>query len=342
MNLDFQENVSLKPYNTFGIDVSARWFCSLDNVEALPALLNSAQFRSGPVLWLGGGSNLLFTKNFPGLVVRLTLSGQRILSEDTDSVLIEAAAGEQWHPFVLATLAKGWCGLENLSLIPGTVGAAPIQNIGAYGVEVKQTLQEVVCADLNDYGKLVTLANADCRFGYRDSVFKHEQAGKLLILAVRFKLSKTATVETRYGDISGELERMGIHSEPTPQQVSDAVIRIRSSKLPNPLELGNAGSFFKNPIIDAKQAEDLLTQYPQMPHYPATDGKVKLAAGWLIDQAGLKGYRVGDAGVHAKQALVLVNYGTATGNDIWAMAEHVRATVRQKYGVILEPEPVVL
>lgn len=342
MTLDFQENVSLKPYNTFGIDVSARWFYTLGDTATLPALLDSPQFQAGPVLWLGGGSNLLFTKNFPGLVVRMALNGQRILSEDVDSVLIEAAAGEPWHPFVLSTLAEGWNGLENLSLIPGTVGATPIQNIGAYGVEVKKTLQEVVCADLSDKGRLVTLSNADCRFGYRDSVFKHEQAGKLLILAVRFRLSKKAGAETQYGDIAKELERLGVSGEPSAKQVSDAVINIRSSKLPNPMELGNAGSFFKNPVLSSAQAEALLAQHPQLPHYPAGNGKVKLAAGWLIDQAGLKGHRVGDAGVHAKQALVLVNYGSATGSEIWALAEHVRATVQQRYGVTLEPEPVVL
>lgn len=342
MNPVFLEHVSLLPYNTFGIAVSARWFTTLDDLAALPALLESEPYRKGPVLWLGGGSNLLFTQDFPGLVIRVALRGQRVLQEDEHQVLVEAAAGETWHPFVQHTLAQGWSGLENLSLIPGTVGAAPIQNIGAYGVELKDTLHEVVCADLTRQGALVTLSNADCRFGYRDSVFKHEMAGKLLVVVVRLRLSKRHKVDTQYGDIAAELNRMGIGAEPTPSQVSEAVIHIRNSKLPNPAELGNAGSFFKNPIVPSASAEALLATYPRMPHYPAGPGREKLAAGWLIDQSGLKGYRVGDAGVHAKQALVLVNYGNASGREIWALAQQVQQTVQQRYGILLEPEPLVL
>jgi UDP-N-acetylmuramate dehydrogenase len=342
MNPVFLEHVSLQPYNTFGIEVKARWFTTLDDLTQLAALLDSESYRQGPVLWLGGGSNLLFTQDFPGLVVRVALRGQRVLEEDQHSVLVEAAAGEAWHPFVQHTLAQGWSGLENLSLIPGTVGAAPIQNIGAYGVELKDTLHEVVCADLTQQGKLVTLSNADCRFGYRDSVFKHEMAGKLLVTAVRLRLAKQARVDTHYGDIAAELTRLGISGEPTPSQVSEAVIHIRNRKLPNPAELGNAGSFFKNPIVPSATAEALLTTYPRMPHYSAGPGKEKLAAGWLIDQAGLKGYRIGDAGVHAKQALVLVNYGGASGGEIWALAQQVQQTVQQRYGILLEPEPLVL
>ncbi|RXZ42454.1 UDP-N-acetylmuramate dehydrogenase [Crenobacter cavernae] len=341
MSLTFHERVSLKPYNTFGIAVSARRFTTLSDLDDLPALLDCAPYREGPVLFLGGGSNLLFTRDYPGLVVKLELSGVRVLAEDETGVLVEAAAGEAWHPFVRSTLAEGWSGLENLSLIPGTVGAAPIQNIGAYGAEVKDTIEAVVCADLDNGGAEVVLSNADCRFAYRDSVFKREAAGRLLVTAVRFRLSKTPQVKTGYGDIAGELARMGI-AEPTPLDVSEAVIRIRQAKLPDPAVLGNAGSFFKNPIVDAGHAERLIARFPAMPHYPAGEGRVKLAAGWLIDAAGLKGYRDGDAAVHDRQALVLVNHGGASGSQIRALAQKVQDTVFERYGVRIEPEPIVL
>ncbi|TCP14493.1 UDP-N-acetylmuramate dehydrogenase [Crenobacter luteus] len=341
MSLTFVEHAPLKPHNTFGVAVSARWFTTLSELADLPALIASAPYREGPVLFLGGGSNLLFTRDYPGLVVKLALSGVRKIAEDETSVVVEAAAGEPWHPFVQRTLAEGWYGLENLSLIPGTVGAAPIQNIGAYGVEVKDALTEVVCADLHHGGAPLTLANADCRFGYRDSVFKHEAAGRLLVTAVRFRLSKTPQLKTGYGDIAGELSRMGV-TEPTPRDVADAVIRIRQSKLPDPARLGNAGSFFKNPVVDAAAAALLLERFPTLPHYPAGDGRVKLAAGWLIDNAGLKGHRVGDAAVHERQALVLVNHGGASGQQIRALAATVQDAVRERYGVLIEPEPVVL
>ncbi|MCW3479319.1 UDP-N-acetylmuramate dehydrogenase [Neisseriaceae bacterium JH1-16] len=331
----------LTALNTFGIAVNARHFTTLTERADLPALLTSEAYHQGPVLWLGGGSNLLFTRDYPGLVVKVALRGVQVLADDGDTVLVEAAAGETWHDFVCHTLAEGWAGLENLSLIPGTVGAAPIQNIGAYGVEVKDRLDSVVCADLSDGGAEVILANADCRFGYRDSVFKHEAAGRLLVTAVRFRLSRHAALKTGYGDIQRELDAQGI-ATPTAQDVARAVIAIRQSKLPDPAVLGNAGSFFKNPVIDAEAAAALLARFPTLPHYPAADGRVKLAAGWLIDQAGLKGYRQGAAGVHEKQALVLVNHGGASGSEIRALAQHVQDTVRARYGVELEPEPIVL
>ncbi|BBH12205.1 UDP-N-acetylmuramate dehydrogenase [Chromobacterium haemolyticum] len=341
MSLTFSHHYPLKPLNTFGMDARARDFCQLDSLSDLPALLESPAYRAGPVLWLGGGSNLLFTRDYSGLVVKLGLRGIRLLEESGDDVIVEAAAGENWHGFVLHTLSQGWYGLENLSLIPGTVGASPIQNIGAYGVEAKDHIHQVVCADLDHGGAALTLDKADCRFGYRDSVFKHDAAGRLLVTAVRFRLSRTARLRTGYGDIQQELNAAGI-AAPTPQDVSDAVIRIRSSKLPNPAELGNAGSFFKNPVLPAEQAQALLALHPALPHYPAADGKVKLAAGWLIDQCGLKGYRDGDAGVHARQALVLVNHGAASGDQMRALADKVRAEVRQRFGVELEPEPIIL
>ncbi|BBF84299.1 UDP-N-acetylenolpyruvoylglucosamine reductase [Aquitalea magnusonii] len=341
MTLCMQSQVSLKPHNTFGMDVSAAHFCQLDDLARLPALLADKHYQQGPVLWLGGGSNLLLTQDYPGLVVKLALRGIRVLQDHGDSLLVEAAAGENWHDFVRYCLQQGWYGLENLSLIPGTVGACPVQNIGAYGVEVKDRIAQVVCADLQANGTPVVLENTDCRFAYRDSVFKHEAAGRLLVTAVRFRLSRQPQLKTAYGDIQQELDKRGI-SQPTPLDVSDVVMAIRASKLPNPAELGNAGSFFKNPVIGQAQADELLQRFPALPHYPAGAGKVKLAAGWLIDQAGLKGYRQGDAAVHERQALVLVNHGAASGSQMWALACHVQDTVRQRYGVELEAEPLVL
>ncbi|MDN0083994.1 UDP-N-acetylmuramate dehydrogenase [Crenobacter sp. SG2305] len=341
MSLTFVSDHPLTSLNTFGIAVRARHFTPLAELTDLPALLASEPYRTGPVLWLGGGSNLLFTRDYPGLVIKVALKGIRVLEEDGNTVLVEAAAGETWHDFVCHTLAEGWSGLENLSLIPGTVGAAPIQNIGAYGVEVKDALESVVCADLTRGGEPVVLSCADCRFGYRDSVFKHEAAGRLLVTAVRFRLLRHATLKTGYGDIQRELDTQGI-SAPTAQDVARAVIAIRQSKLPDPTVLGNAGSFFKNPVIDTEQADALLARFPTLPHYPAPTNRVKLAAGWLIDQAGLKGYRQGAAGVHEKQALVLVNHGGASGSEIRALAQHVQDTVQERYGVALEPEPLVL
>lgn len=341
MSLTFCHDYPLKPLNTFGMDVRARVFCQLDTLAELPALLASPAYQAGPVLWLGGGSNLLFTRDYPGLVVKLALRGIRLLEQNGDEVIVEAAAGENWHAFVQHTLDQGCYGLENLSLIPGTVGASPIQNIGAYGVEVKDHIHQVICADLENGGAPLTLSAAECRFGYRDSVFKHEAAGRLLVVAVRFRLSRTPRLRTGYGDIQQELAAAGV-TTPTPLDVSAAVVRIRSSKLPNPAELGNAGSFFKNPVVPTEQAQALLERHPALPHYPAADGKTKLAAGWLIDQCGLKGHRDGDAGVHARQALVLVNYGAASGEQMRALAAKVRAEVKLRFGVELEPEPIIL
>lgn len=341
MTLQFRADVDLRPHNTFGMAVRAAHFCQLDDAADLPALLAHPLYRQGPVLWLGGGSNLLLTRDYPGLVSKVALAGIRLLGEDGDDVIVEAAAGENWHGFVQHALAQGWYGLENLSLIPGTVGASPVQNIGAYGVEVKDHLLEVVCARLDRNGETLMLSNAECRFGYRDSVFKREAAGRLLVTAVRFRLSRRADLRTGYGDIQKQLQADGV-DQPTPLDVSRAVVAIRQSKLPDPAVLGNAGSFFKNPVVDAEQASALLERHPQLPNYPAADGRVKLAAGWLIDQCGLKGYRDGDAGVHDKQALVLVNHGQATGAQMHALARKVQDLVKEKFGVALEPEPLIL
>lgn len=342
MSLEFRQNAPLKALNTFGMDVRAAHYCELDSLDDLPALLASAPYRQGPVLWLGGGSNLLFTRDYPGLVVRVRLQGRRLIEERGDTVLVEAAAGENWHRWVEYALQQGWFGLENLSLIPGSVGASPVQNIGAYGVEVKDRIHQVVCADLQDGGRPVTLANADCAFAYRDSLFKRAGAGRYLVTAVRFALSRTPALKTGYGDIERQLQQMPSWPNPTPLDVSRAVVAIRSAKLPDPARLGNAGSFFKNPIVSADQAAALVARFPGLPSYPAGEGRAKLAAGWLIDQAGFKGYRQQDAGVHERQALVLVNYGTASGADMHALAQQIQAAVKARYGVMLEAEPVIL
>lgn len=342
MSLEFIRNAPLKAHNTFGMDVRAAHYCELNDLADLPALLEREAFRTGPVLWLGGGSNLLFTRDYPGLVVRVALRGRRLLADAGDQVIVEAGAGEVWHDWVCHTLASGWYGLENLSLIPGSVGASPVQNIGAYGVEVKDHISEVVCADLHQGGREVVLDNAACRFGYRDSLFKHEGAGRYLVCAVRFRLSRTARLKTGYGDIERELATYPSWPQPDACDVSRAVSAIRTAKLPDPRELGNAGSFFKNPVVSEAHAEALLRRYPDLPCYPAGPGRRKLAAGWMIDQAGFKGLRRGDAGVHARQALVLVNHGQASGAEIHALAQSIQAAIRERFGVELEAEPVIL
>ena len=342
MSLELQNNAPLKALNTFGMDAHAKYYCELTDLADLPALLASPAYRQGPVLWLGGGSNLLFTQDYPGLVVRVALMGSRLIETHDDAVIVEAAAGENWHEWVQTTLNHGWYGLENLSLIPGAVGACPVQNIGAYGVEVKDHISEVVCADLSQGGKLVTLKNAECAFAYRDSLFKHQEGLRYLVTAVRFKLSLTPLLKTSYGDIQRELEQMPSWPASSPLDVSRAIVTIRSAKLPDPKDLGNAGSFFKNPLLPDTKADALIAKHPGLPRYPMGNGLSKLAAGWMIEQSGLKGYREGDAGVHARQALVLVNYGHASGAQIRALAEKIQATVQQRYGVRLEAEPIIL
>lgn len=342
MTISFRHAVSLKPYNTFAIDAVANRFTELNDLADLPALLASDEYRNDRPFWLGGGSNIVLSGDLERLVIKVGLRGIRLLQQQSDSVIVEAAAGEPWHDFVQYTLAQGWYGLENLSLIPGTVGASPVQNIGAYGVEVKDCLDSVVCADLTANGQRCEIAAADCAFAYRNSVFKHELKERMLITAVRFRLSTQPTPRIDYGDIRRELATMNITGEPTPQQVADAVIALRRSKLPDPAVLGNAGSFFKNPVVDAATASALSTRYPDLPQYPANSGQVKLAAGWLIDHAGLKGYRQGNVGVHERQALVLVNYGDADGDNVIRLAGHIQQTIRQQYGITLEMEPLLI
>lgn len=339
MSFQPQEQVDLRPYNTLGVSARARYFASARIQPQLQAAMRWAMENDQPWLLLGGGSNLVLAGDVPGLVIRLEMSGRRVVHEDDEHVWVRAQAGENWHELVRWTLEQGWSGLENLSLIPGTAGAAPVQNIGAYGVELKDVLQQVLVLDALDFG-LKHLSVEDCQFGYRDSLFKREP-GRRVVLSIDLRLRKQPQLRMDYSPIRTELERRGIN-EPTPLDVSDAVIAIRQSKLPDPAGLANAGSFFKNPVIGAQQAAELKQQHPDMVQYPLADGQVKLAAGWLIEQAGWKGRCVGDAAVHEQQALVLVNRGQATGEDVLALAGQIRDDIASRYGVQLEIEPVVI
>lgn len=326
------ENFNLKSYNTFGINVVARYFASFRNIMELKEVLS----RQLPApLVLGGGSNLLFTKNYDGLVLKNEMKGIYIVREDEDYTYVRAGAGENWHGLVMHCINLGLGGLENLSLIPGNVGASPMQNIGAYGVELKDVFDSLEALHLHDQ-YLVRFNAATCAFGYRDSIFKRQTRNEYAITAVTFRLSKKPVLNTSYGAIEEELAKMGV--EPSIRSVSEAVIRIRSSKLPDPRQIGNAGSFFKNPIVSAERGMELKEKYPALPIYPHDEGQVKLAAGWLIEQCGWKGYREGDAGCHSRQALVLVNYGEASGKDIYALSERIVDSVRVKFGITLEKE----
>jgi UDP-N-acetylmuramate dehydrogenase len=339
VSLLLKEHLSLKPFNTFGVDVCAQLFAEAhDEAHVREALALAAQ-RALPLLVIGGGSNLLLTKDVEALVLRMASLGRRILSDDDQRVVVEAEAGEPWHPFVLWTLEQGLVGLENLSLIPGTVGAAPMQNIGAYGVEIKDVFAGLTALD-RETGEVRDFALEDCAFGYRDSLFK-QQPGRWLILRVRFVLQRHSTLHLDYGPIRQRLEAQGVQA-PTALDVSRAVCEIRSEKLPDPARLGNAGSFFKNPLVAASLAERLRAEHPDLVAYPAANEQVKLAAGWLIERAGWKGFRDGDAGVHERQALVLVNHGHATGSQLLSLARRIQADITTKFGVTLEIEPNVL
>lgn len=336
MSLQIQSNVSLKPFNTFGVDVRARFFAEAHTDSDVREALAYAAEHELELLVVGGGSNLLLTADIDALVLRMASRGIRITHEDCGAAVVEAEAGEPWHPFVQEMLARGLSGLENLSLIPGTVGAAPMQNIGAYGVEIKDVFHSLVALD-RQTGELREFSLADCAFGYRDSVFKHE-TGRWLILRVRFNLSFAARLHLDYGPVRQKLEAQGI-KEPTPLHVSRAICAIRSEKLPDPAVLGNAGSFFKNPVVTAALAERIKQTHPGLVAYPQPGGLMKLAAGWLIEQAGWKGFREGDAGVHTLQSLVLVNYGSASGHDLLNLARRIQADILERFGVSLEMEP---
>lgn len=339
MSLQVRQGVSLKPYNSFAVDVQASHFAEAASDQQVMQALAYAQSARLPLLLLGGGSNLLLTRDVEALVLRMTSRGIRILEDDGERVLIEAEAGEAWHPFVQWALAQGLAGLENLSLIPGTVGAAPVQNIGAYGVELKDVFAGLTALDRHT-GELRQFSLDDCNFAYRDSLFKRE-SGRWIILRVRFALSHAAALHLDYGPVRQRLAEQGI-SAPNAQDVSQAICAIRREKLPDPAELGNAGSFFKNPLVSAQLAANLRAAHADLVAYPQAEGQVKLAAGWLIERAGWKGFREGDAGVHRLQALVLVNYGQATGAQLLALARRIQADILERFGVELEIEPNVL
>ncbi len=326
----------MKPYNTFGIDARARYFGKFESIETLMILLTKNQKPKTKNLILGGGSNILFTHDYDGLVLKNELMGIEELHEDPEYIYVRAAAGENWHRFVMHCIDRNWAGLENLSLIPGNVGASPMQNIGAYGVELREVFWNLEAFHLGEK-KVHTFTENDCEFGYRESVFKKKYKDQFVILSVTFRLRKHPIFHTSYGAVQQELERMGV-KELSIKAISQAVINIRSSKLPDPNEIGNAGSFFKNPSIPAAEFKNLKSKFTNIIGYENADGTVKLAAGWLIEQCGWKGYRKGDAGVHAKQALVLVNYGNAKGDEVYEISEKILKDVRKKFGVTLERE----
>ena len=327
-----QKNISLLPYNTFGIDVPAEHFIEVTDASMLAGLAALPLQKH----ILGGGSNILLTQPVKGIVLLNRLKGIAVLKEDNEYVWLSVQAGELWHGLVMYSVEKGLGGIENLALIPGTVGASPMQNIGAYGVEAKETIESVTFWHWEERA-FITYANEECNFGYRDSIFKQTLQGKVFITSVVYKLRKKPVFNTTYGAIEQELEALGVQ-ELSVSAIARAVINIRSSKLPDPKKIGNSGSFFKNPTIPAVQYAVLLAQFPAMPCYKVSDSLVKVPAGWLIEQCGWKGYRQGGYGVHAKQALVLVNYGQAEGNDIWKLSGDILASVQGKFGIPLERE----
>lgn len=336
MSLQLQVDTSLKPFNSFGVDVRARLFAEAHNDDEVREALQYCAERELPLLVIGGGSNVLLTQDVQALVLRMATRGIRVIEDGGQRVVVEAEAGEVWHAFVLWTLAQGFAGLENLSLIPGTVGAAPMQNIGAYGVEIKDVFAGLTALD-RQTGQLRDFTLEECNFGYRDSVFKRH-LGRWLILRVRFALSRAARLHLEYGPVRQRLSEQGIH-QPTATDVSRAISSIRSEKLPDPAVLGNAGSFFKNPVVSSALAAELKLTHPNLVGYPQADGQVKLAAGWLIETAGWKGFREDDAGVHRLQSLVLVNYGAATGLQLLSLAQRIQEDIARRFNVQLEMEP---
>ena len=337
--MNFSQNYSLKNYNTFGIDAKAKYFATFNSEEELTNLLGSKIIQKEPLLILGGGSNILFTKDFDGLVLANEIKGIEIISENANYSTIKVGAGEVWHDFVLWSIEKDLSGIENLALIPGLVGASPMQNIGAYGVEVKDVIESVDFIEI-DSGNKKTIENSVCNFGYRDSIFKHELKGKVVITRVILQLSRTPLNKTTYGTINEELKNLNL--EANPRNIAQAIINIRSSKLPDPEVLGNSGSFFKNPVIETTKFEELKKEFPEMVGHKVSGKETKVAAGWLIDNAGLKGYRKENAGVHKNQALVLVNYGNATGLEIINLAKKIQEVVKEKYSIQIELEVNVL
>lgn len=337
--MNFSANFSLKPYNTFGIDVKAKYFSAFDSVAELNNILTSEIYKNNKTFVLGGGSNLLFTEDYDGLVIHNKIVGICILKDNKKDVIVEVGGGQNWHEFVTWSVSQGLSGIENMALIPGTVGASPIQNIGAYGLEVKDTIEKVSTIEIATQ-KVKNFSNTECEFEYRNSIFKRKLKDKFIITKVTFSLSKIPLNKTTYGTISEELN--SLKKTPSPKSIAEAVVNIRNRKLPNPVELGNSGSFFKNPIICTSKYTQLQEKFPEIIGYKISETKTKVAAGWLIDNAGLKGYRKGDAGVHKNQALVLVNYGKASGKEIINLAKEIQTIVKEKYDVQIEPEINIL
>ncbi|NVO11873.1 MAG: UDP-N-acetylmuramate dehydrogenase [Bacteroidales bacterium] len=332
--IDIKKGYSLKSKNSFGLDINTQCFVEASTLDSISFSLNYASYSNLPILILGGGSNVLFTKDYNGLVIHPTIKGIEVTEDATDSIIVKVGAGVNWDHLVEWSVLKGLGGLENLSLIPGNVGASPIQNIGAYGVEAKDTIVKVEGLSIPSK-KIIALNNSECQFDYRNSIFKTELKNKIIITHVNFKLSKKPTLVTHYGNIEEEISTLG---ERTVDTVRKAVINIRKRKLPDPAELGNAGSFFKNPVVSIETFEKIKRSFEKAPSYPVSDSTVKIPAGWLIEQCGWKGKKVGNCGVHKDQALVIVNYGNATGSEILNLAEQIQKTVLDQFSVELEME----
>lgn len=337
--MKIRNNISLKTYNTFGIDAAAKHFVSVNTLDNLKEILKLKDYHNK--LILGGGSNMLLTKDFDGLVIHMNLKGISIISEDEHNVIVKAYAGENWHEFVMYCIENNFGGIENLSLIPGNVGTTPIQNIGAYGVEIKDVFESCEALSVNSQ-TLQSFSKSDCDFGYRHSIFKGQTKNQFIITSVNFKLTKNHhKLNINYGAITVQLNLMGV-SNPNIQDVSKAIISIREIKLPNPKDIGNSGSFFKNPVISKTHFNKLLNNFEEIPSYPISEDYVKVPAGWLIEKAGFKGKRFGNYGVHKNQALVLVNYGNAKGMDILNLSKLIQKTVKRLFGISIEAEVNIL
>lgn len=338
--MQIERGVNLKPYNSFSLPAVAGTLVRITSDADVRRVVDHPQLGTAPKFVLGGGSNIILTKDMPQTVLKVEVRGIRLVEDRADAWIVEAGAGESWHELVAQSLANGWPGLENLAMIPGTVGAAPVQNIGAYGVELKDRFESLDAVDLVT-GRTVTLHAGICAFGYRDSVFKHSLAGRTVITRVRFRCPKPWQPVLGYLDLERKIAETGIQA-PSAQQVFDWVCAIRRAKLPDPQVLGNAGSFFKNPVVTPEQCRDIIGRDPEIVHYPLPDGSVKLAAGWMIDACGWKGKTVGQAGVYEKQALVLVNRGGAIGSEVMLLAGAIQESVYGRFGIRLEPEPLVV
>ncbi len=330
------ENYPLIKLNTFGIDVKAKYFTSINTVNELIEIKKSEKFKDHELLILGGGSNILFTKDFNGLVILNNIKGKEIVDQNDDSIILKIGAGENWHELVMYCVDNGWGGIENLSLIPGNTGTAPMQNIGAYGVEIKETFVELEALEISS-GKIVKFSNSECEFGYRESVFKNKMKNKYIILNITLELNKNPILNINYGDVKAILETKKIET-PTIKDVSNAIISIRQRKLPDPKKIGNSGSFFKNPIIDINLLKLIEKKYPNVVSYKINENKFKIAAGWMIEKAGWKGKKFNNFGVHENQALVLVNYGLANGKEIFNLSEKIILDIKEKFGITLERE----